>query len=72
MKAKTIDLTDFAVIQNRMRMAPCRPEPSVRYVKAIELMASENHAMRSKGYSWSDIAVVLTKHGVHVSAMGLR
>jgi hypothetical protein len=32
-------------------------EPRVA-VKAIERMASEIHAMRSKGYRWNDIAAV--------------
>jgi hypothetical protein len=72
MKAKTIDLTDIAQIQDRLRTAPSRPETNVRYIKAIEIMAAEIHAMRSKGYGWSDIAVVLTENGLHVSATTLR
>jgi hypothetical protein len=71
-KAKTIDLTDIAQIQDRLRTAPSRPETRVRYVKAIEIMASEIHAMRSKGCGWSDIAVVLTENGLQVSATTLR
>jgi hypothetical protein len=50
MKANTIDLTDIAQIQDRLPTAPSRPEMRVRYVKAIEGVASELHAMRSKGY----------------------
>jgi hypothetical protein len=71
-KAKTIDLTDIAQIQDRLRTSPSRPETRVRYVEAIEMMASEIHAMRSKGYSWNDIAVVLTESGLEVSATTLR
>jgi hypothetical protein len=71
-KAKTIDLTDIAQIQDRLRTSPSRPETRVRYVKAIEMMASEIHAMRSKGYGWNDIAAVLTESGLEVSATTLR
>jgi hypothetical protein len=71
-KAKTIDLTDIAKIQDRLRTSPSRPKTRVRYIKAIELLASEIHAMRSNGYGWSDIAAVLTESGLEVSATTIR
>jgi len=72
MDAKTIDVSDVAELQERFRKALPRAETKVRYGKAIEMMASELHTMRSKGYEWSDIAAMLAEKGLHVTPSTLR
>ena len=72
MPAKTIEISSVAELQERLRGAPNREETRIRYVKAIELMASDIHAMRSKGYSWNDIAAMLAEKGLQMSASTLR
>ncbi|MGA3124919.1 MAG: hypothetical protein ABSF69_29600 [Polyangiaceae bacterium] len=72
MDAKTIDVSDVAELQERFRKALPRAETKVRYGKAIEMMASELYAMRSKGYGWSDIAEMLAEKGLHVTPSTLR
>ncbi len=72
MDAKTIDVANVAELQERFRKAVPRAETKVRYGKAIEMMASELHTMRSKGYEWSDIAAMLAENGLHVTPSTLR
>jgi hypothetical protein len=72
MPAKTIEISNVAELQERLRSAPNREETRVRYVKAIALIASDIHAMRSKGYSWNDIAAMLAEKGLQMSAATLR
>jgi len=72
MDAKTIDVANVAELQERFRKALPRAETKVRYGKAIEMMASELHTMRSKGYEWSDIAAMLAEKGLHVTPSTLR
>ena len=72
MDAKTIDVANVAELQERFRKALPRAETKVRYGKAIEMMASDLYAMRSKGYEWSDIAAMLAEKGLHVTPSTLR
>ena len=72
MDAKTIDVANVAELQERFRKALPRAETKVRYGKAIEMMASELHAMRSKGYGWSDIVAMLAEKGLLVTPSTLR
>jgi hypothetical protein len=72
MDTKTIDVSDVAELQESFRKALPRAETKVRYGKAIEMMASELYAMRSKGYGWSDIVAMLAEKGLHVTPSTLR
>src|SRR5258708_4782391 len=40
--------------------------------QAIRALAPQIHALRSKGYSWTAVAAMLSGHGVPVSVAALR
>ena len=69
---KKIELSAVAEIQASLRHAPPRPQTHVRYAKAIELMASDIHAMRARGYGWNDIAAMLADMGLQLSATTIQ
>jgi hypothetical protein len=67
-----ISLSELHNIARSLDALPPHPDTSVSKQKAIALLAPELHAMRSKGYSWSAIATLLTNNGVPVSAVALQ
>ena len=67
-----ISLSELDNIARSLDALPPRRDTSVSKQKAIALLAPELHAMRSKGYSWSEIAALLTSNGVPVSAVALQ
>jgi hypothetical protein len=69
---KTIDLSTVAELQQSLRQAPPRPQTKVKYAEAIELMASDIHGMRSRGYGWDDIAAMLADKGMDLSVKTIR
>jgi hypothetical protein len=67
-----ISVSELRNIARSLDALPPHRDTSVSKQKAIALLAPELHAMRSKGYSWSDIATLLTNNGVPVSAVALQ
>ena len=67
-----ISVSELRNIARSLDALPLHRDTSVSKQKAIALLAPELHAMRSKGYSWSDIATLLTNNGVPVSAVALQ
>jgi hypothetical protein len=71
-QTKTIEMSNVAELQESLRGAPARPHTKVVYAKAIELVASDIHALRSKGYEWEDITAMLSDKGLQMSVATLR
>ena len=67
-----ISVSELRNIARSLDALPPHRDTSVSKQKAIALLAPELHAMRSKGYSWSAIAALLTSNGVPVSAVALQ
>jgi len=67
-----ISVSELHNIARSLEALPPHRDTSVSKQKAIALLAPELHAMRSKGYSWSAIAALLTNSGVPVSAVALQ
>jgi hypothetical protein len=67
-----ISVSELRNIARSLDALPPHRDTSVSKQKAIALLAPELHAMRSKGYSWSVIAALLTSNGVPVSAVALQ
>jgi hypothetical protein len=67
-----ISVSELHNIARSLEALPPHRDTSVSKQKAIALLAPELHVMRSKGYSWSDIAALLTNNGVPVSAVALQ
>jgi hypothetical protein len=67
-----ISVSELHNIARSLEALPPHRDRSVSKQKAIALLAPELHAMRSKGYSWSAIATLLTSNGVPVSAVALQ
>jgi hypothetical protein len=71
-KRRKIPVSELHDIARALDALPPHRDTSVSKQKAIALLAPELHAMRSKGYSWSAIAALLTSNGVPVSAVALQ
>ena len=71
-KRRKISASELHNIARALDALPPHRDTSVSKQKAIALLAPELHAMRSKGYSWSAIAALLTNNGVPVSAVALQ
>ena len=71
-KRSKIEVSELRNIARSLDALPPHRDTSVSKQKAIALLAPELYAMRSKGYSWSAIATLLTKNGVPVSAVALQ
>ena len=71
-KRRKISASELHKIAQSLDALPPHRDASVSKQKAIALLAPELHAMRSKGYSWSEIATLLTNNGLPVTAVALQ
>jgi hypothetical protein len=67
-----IALSSVANLQQLLDEAPTRSDTEVSKRRAIVLLAPKLYGLRSKGYSWRDVAEWLTEHGLTVSAPALQ
>jgi len=67
-----IALTDVAKIEQLLDEVPKRRDTAVSKQQAVSILAPRLRAMRSKGYSWHDIATWLMDHGLTVGPVALQ
>jgi hypothetical protein len=67
-----IPLSAVHTLEQLLDQAPVHQDTTVSKQRAIDILSPSLHTMRSKGYSWQDIADWLTKHGLPVSKTALQ
>ena len=72
MQARRVRVTDVERLQHRMENVPEHRVEEVTTVQAIQMLASQIHAMKAKGYSLQAVAEMLSENGVTVSAKTLK
>jgi hypothetical protein len=71
-KPTKIALTEITTLEQALDDAPARKPTEVSKGEAIAILAPKLNALRTKGYTWREVAAWLTEHGVAVTAPALQ